>query len=392
MLSRMRSLHKEVQLQRRRIASPSTAPTVKSLAASSSPQRHNRHHHNHEAAKPLGSNTSRADPYLLCLLAKPEEERHRVFSHVLEAREALESAERGRSHTGRWCRWVSSAAVESTSTSTSHANKGTLPQVTPSIDRGAGGSAVANPPGRAGGRDGAKDEAFASPGRGDGEPLAVGGRPAALARVELLQQQLESRIRELPTPSPILASVWQSAVSRYAEHPRNDPSSTAAATAAEKTTRTARIARARVADLPPGQMPAREEDGLDSESVEGVLRRLAEGVDSRLGQQEFVRALEEGWQPCGPTLDGRQILPEHDDSTAFLGVEKCGRGRASSLRASEGARNPPAAVLSARSPSVVRRELQEARRLHAEILAELLASCREVMPFHPRETGYRKPS
>ena len=300
MLSRLRSLHEEVQLQCRRIASPSTAPTVKSLAASSSPQRHNRHHHhlhNHEAAKPSGSNTSRADPYLLCLLAKPEEERHRVFSHVLEAREVLERAERGRSHTGRWYRWVFSAAVESTSTSTStsHPKKGTLPQVIPSIGRGAEGSAVADPPGRAGGRDGAKDEAFASPGVGGGEPLAVGGRPAALARVELLQQQLESRIRELPTPSPILARVWQSAVSRYAEHPRNDRSSTAAAATAEKT-RMAWIGCARVADLPPGQIPAREEDGLDSESVEGVLRRLAEGVDSRLGQQERSR---KGGSPAG---------------------------------------------------------------------------------------------
>lgn len=250
----------------------------------------------------------------------------RALSRVSIARAELERAEERRSHTERWLRWVLSAHKEANCSRSAPSHTSKYPHGGRDVDR-------------------ADANNFDRPleyGAADGKRMAL---------LEQQQQVLETRIRALSPPRrPISSNVW-SALIQIAEQEKHQHQ----------------------------YKQSGNEEQSKMEFMESV-RRAIRRVDVRLGQQVYVRSLEE--QEHRKQQQQQQPIDERIRWGTAFSAEG---GRVSS-------RCIGSAVSSGRGviQGNARKELEEARRVHAEILGELLASFEGVMPFEFRRgKGHR---
>lgn len=291
----------------------------------------------------------------------------RALSCVSVARAELERAEERRSHTERWCRWVLSAHKEASCSRSTPSHISGTP--TKSRSSSSIGYDYTYPYGGGSGVDRAEANVDRLPERDALDDGLADDKRIAL--LEQQQQELETRIRALSPPRrQISASVW-SALIQIAEQEKHEDQ----------------------------YQERRNEEQYNMEFVENV-RRVIRRVDERLGQQVFVRALEErhhqqqqqpleqsAEQHCCRERDG--LIRYSTASSAFAA-----KGAGVGGREPEGvfSRCSKAAMSSGRGSirGNARKELEEARRVHAEILGELLASVEGVMPFEFRRgKGHR---
>ncbi|CAN0284988.1 unnamed protein product, partial [Ectocarpus sp. 8 AP-2014] len=200
-----------------------------------------------------------ASPFCLCLVAgRPPGELSRSLAKVSRAREVLDALDEGREHAGRWCRWASSAlvAAESVSPRRSGADSAaaagsrdepSLPEDTESLIAAA--ATISEPP---------------------EDNQATGDvRDAMLRQTWCLQEGLERRVRAAFPPAdstPAAGSTvpsWLSAATAMLEPTRRD-----------------------------GSAPTRA-GSLEGDELRRGLRRLAEGIDLRLGETALTTTLEE---------------------------------------------------------------------------------------------------
>lgn len=272
----------------------------------------------------------------------------RALSCISIARAELERVEERRSHTERWCRWVLSAQKEASCSPSA-----------PSHTSGTRSESISSTYLHGGDEVDRADVNFECP----LEYVAADDKRIAL--LEQQQQQLETRVRALSPPHrPISASVW-SAMIQIAEQEKHQHQN----------------------------QQFGSEDQYKMEFVESV-RRAVRRVDVRLGQQGFVRALEEQEH-----RQQQQLIEQSAEKdvrirygTASSGVSAKGGGAGG--REPEGVFStcPGTAVPSGRGVirGNARKELEEARRVHAEILGELLVSFEGFMPFEVRHgKGHR---